>query len=142
VPYVLDTNVVREFYVAAPNEKVIGWLKRQEPENLFITTLNVAEIRYGVERLPEGKKRTGLESWLDDLLLPNFNGRILAFELQSAKVWGAIMAKDKKDGRPRPYMDSLLAAVALAHSMHLVTRNIKDFSGLGVELVNPFDDHG
>jgi predicted nucleic acid-binding protein len=136
--YILDTNILRELYMPVPHEKVIGWLKRQEPENLYITTFNVAEIRYGIEQLPEGKKKSGIESWLENLLLPNFNGRVLTFDLKSAQAWGVITAQDKKNGRPRPSMDGLLASIAIAHDMVLVTRNIKDFSGLGIELVNPF----
>jgi len=136
--YILDTNILRELYVPVPHEKVISWLKRQEPENLYITTFNVAEIRYGIEQLPEGKKKSGIESWLENLLLPNFNGRVLTFDLKSAQAWGVITAQDKKNGRPRPSMDGLLASIAIAHDMVLVTRNIKDFSGLGIELVNPF----
>ena len=136
---ILDTNVLRELYVAAPHEGFKDWFTRQELEDLHITTFNVAEIRYGIEKLPQGKKRRSIEDWLGDLLLPNFRGRILAFDVKSAEAWGAIMASAMKTGRPRPVMDSLLASMALAHGMTLVTRNIKDFTGLGIELVNPFD---
>jgi toxin FitB len=139
--YILDTNVLREFYVPAPNEKAIGWLKQQDPGNLYITTFNIAEIRYGIEQLPEGKKKAGIEFWLNNLLLPNFNSRVLAFDLKSAQAWGMITAQDKKNGHPRPYMDNLLASIAVAHGMALVTRNTKDFSGLDIELINPFGDH-
>jgi predicted nucleic acid-binding protein len=141
VAYILDTNILREMYVSNPNEKFKSWFTKQDKEDFHITTFNVAEIRYGIEKLPQSKKRQDIESWLDDILLPNFNGRILTFDLKSAQAWGVMAAQNTKTGRPRPHMDSLLASIALAHDMVLVTRNIKDFSGLGIELVNPFGDH-
>jgi len=138
---ILDTNVLRELYVPTPNEKFKSWFARQEKEDFHITTFNVAEIRYGIERLPNGKKQQDLEIWLNDLLIPNFTGRILSFDIKSAQAWGGLIAHNIKSGRPRPHMDSLLASMAIAHDMTLVTRNIRDFSGLGIDLINPFGDH-
>jgi len=138
--YILDTNILRELYVPTPNEKFKHWFTRQEQESFHITTFNIAEIRYGVEKLPPGKKRHDIEIWLNNILLPNFNGRILTFDIKSAQAWGVMTAHNTKTGRPRPHMDSLLASIAIAHDMILVTRNIKDFSGLDIELINPFGD--
>lgn len=138
--YILDTNILRELYIPTPDEKFKKWFIKQDQESFYITTFNVAEIRYGIEKLPQSKKRQDIEHWLSNILLPNFSSRILGFDLNSAQAWGAMTARNMKAGRPRPHMDSLLASIALAHDMALVTRNVKDFSGLDIELVNPFGD--
>jgi len=136
---ILDTNVLSEIFRPDPNELVLDWLARQDPQNLYLTALSIAEIYAGVENLQAGKKRSALADWLDDYVLPNFEGRILAFDLKTAPVWGRLIAASKKQGRPRPTIDTMIASIALAHGLALATRNTKDFEGLSLKLINPFE---
>lgn len=136
--YILDTNALSELYIPAPNDGFILWFNRQPSENLYTTALNAAEIRYGIEKLPKGEKKTILETWWNDFLIRNFHNRILDFDLKAAQAWGTLKAADRKNGRPRPIMDGLLAAIALANNLGIATRNTKDFAGLDIDIVNPW----
>ncbi|MDD4616728.1 MAG: type II toxin-antitoxin system VapC family toxin [Alphaproteobacteria bacterium] len=136
---VLDTNILSELFRPDANGNVLVWMKSQNPENLFLTVFTVGEICIGAERLPVGRKRAALESWLESVVLPNFAGRILAFDLKAANVWARLSANDRKNGRPRPTVDAMIASIALAQDLVLATRNIRDFKDLDIPLANPFD---
>ena len=138
VRYILDTNVLSEMFRPDPNEHVLRWIKRHDPEHLFLTVFTVGEIRMGAEKLPPGRKHTSLEAWLDDFVLPNFAGRILPFDVKAANVWARLAANDKKNGRPRPTVDAMIASIALSQDFSLVTRNVRDFEDLDMRLANPF----
>lgn len=138
---ILDTNVLSELFRPDPSDLVLEWLARQDPQKLYLTVFSLAEIYAGIENLPAGKKRSALADWLDDYVLPNFEGRVLSFDPKAAALWGRLTASNKKQGRPRPTIDTMIAAVALAHGLALATRNTKDFEGLSLKLVNPFEKH-
>jgi toxin FitB len=137
--FILDTNVLSEMFRPEPNENVLRWIKRHDPEQLFLTVFTVGEIRIGAEKLPPGKKRTALEAWLDDFVLPNFTGRILTFDVNAVNAWARMVANDKKNGRPRPTIDAMIASVALSQDLSLATRNTRDFDDLDMRLTNPFE---
>lgn len=136
--YILDTNILSETFRPDGNENVLRWLKRCSPEDLYLTAFTIGEIRMGAERLPDGKKRAALENWLENIVLPSFAGRVLAFDAVAAHAWARISANDKRTGRPRPTIDAMIAALAVAHGMSLVTRNVRDFEDLDIRLINPF----
>ena len=138
---ILDTNVLSELFRPDPSELVLKWIARHDPKNLYLTAITIAEIYAGMENLPAGKKRSALATWLDDYVLPNFEGRILSFDLKAAPIWGRLTANNKKQGRPRPAIDTMIASIALAHGLTLATRNTKDFGGLALKLINPFEKH-
>jgi predicted nucleic acid-binding protein len=140
--FILDTNVLSEMFRSDPNENVLRWIKRHDPEHLFLTVFTVGEIRIGAEKLPPGRKRAALEAWLEVFVLPNFAGRILSFDIKAANVWARQAANDKKNGRPRPTVDAMIASIALSQDLNLVTRNVRDFEDLDVRLVNPFERSG
>ncbi len=134
--YLLDTNIISETIRRTPNRSVIAWLDRLPGEALFISVLTVGEIRRGIEMLADGKRREELRLWLEHELPAWFEGRVLPVDLAVADRWGRLLAEI---GRPLPSIDSLLAATALHHGLRLATRNTKDFSYPGIEVINPFE---
>lgn len=139
--YLLDTNVVSEFNRAQmPHPRVVQWFERTPESQFRISVLTLAEIEKGILILDEGKKRRDLQQWFEGELQARFSGRILPIDEAVASQWARFIAPLLKQGRPLPTIDSLLMATALAHGLTLVTRNTKDFSALGVDLMNPWNE--
>lgn len=134
--YLVDTNIFSELARAQPNEKVVNWLRDHE-QDLYVSTITIGEIRRGIEALPQGKRRTGLQSWLTGLC-NRMEGRIVGFNTSTAHVWGQMLAKCDRKGMSLPTLDSQLAATAQRHGLTMVTRNVSDFKNSGVKLHNPF----
>lgn len=136
----LDTNVLSEAMRSAPSKKVLAWLDRNGATGLFLSTITIAEITYGLSCLPDGKRHKDLEFRFLRLLKEGFTDRILPFDEACAHAYGAIMGLRKKEGLPMSVLDGQIAAVAIANGHALATRNIKDFESCGLDLVNPFAD--
>jgi predicted nucleic acid-binding protein len=137
---VLDTNVISEIVKPSPTKAVLTWLAAQSRSTVFITAITQAEILFGVERLPEGKRRTRLYNDIEDLLAREFAGRILAFDDESAPVFARISGNRASMGRPISQFDAMIAAIARCHGAKVATRNIKDLENCGVPLINPWAD--
>jgi toxin FitB len=135
--YLVDTNVFSELVRSKADETVVKWLRDHEPL-LYISTVTIGEIRRGIEGLPVGKRRTGLQLWLTGLC-DRMEGRILSFSTSTAHVWGQMAARCDKRGVSLPTVDSQLAATAHRHGLTMVTRNVGDFKNAGVKLLNPFE---
>lgn len=135
----VDTNVVSATMAPAPNAAVLDWLDRQPTLSLHLSTVTVAEIRYGIAALPDGRRRRGLARRFDALLSEGFAGRILPFDEPSADLYGEIMATRRRAGRPMSVLDGQIAAIAARHRCAIATRNVRDFEGVGLEVVNPFE---
>jgi predicted nucleic acid-binding protein len=136
--FLLDTNVLSEFSRAGmPDQNVDRFLKSKEETSLFASVLTFAEIRRGIELLPAGKRRTQLELWQEDLAL-SFAGRLLPITKPIADRWAVLSAKAQRSGINLANIDGLIAATALEYQMTLVTRNVKDFSGTHVVVLNPW----
>lgn len=136
--YLLDTNVVSEPMRPRPASAVLRWFEARDPLDLFLSSITVGELVAGVGRLePSGRRRT-LEQWLEDVLVPQFRGRILAFDVDAAWRWGKLVSDLASMGRPRPAIDLQIAAIAAQHGLVLVTRNTADFAGLGLEIFDPW----
>lgn len=137
IRYLLDTNIVSEVTKPAPSEALTRWMSEQLDENLFISSLTVAEIRRGILELPAGKKRKRLEDWFSGPEGPPalFADRVLPFDQHAALVWARLMADRKVIGRSRNLLDMIIAAVAEANACVIVTANERDFAGLKV--LNP-----
>lgn len=136
---ILDTNVISEGFRIHPSSVVRAWLDRQEPSELFLCAPVLAELRYGVERLPAGRRRTELDRLVTSAEEDLFANRILPLDRESAHEFGRVVAKRASVGRPILPMDGLIASIAIANGMAIATRDSDDFTGLGIELVNPFE---
>lgn len=135
--YLLDTNIISNVTKPAPSEPLIAWLSKQADEDLFIASLTVAEIWFGVLEKPAGKKRAQLERWFAGPEGPQslFAGRVLPFDEKAGLIWARLMAEGTKAGRPRSALDMILAAGAEANHCIVVTDNERDFTGL--KFINP-----
>lgn len=135
--YLLDTNIISNVVKLQPSDSLVAWMADQHDEDLFISSLTVAEIRRGILEKPHGKKRDALDAWFAGEEGPQalFAGRILAFDDKAALVWAKLMAEGKAAGRPRSALDMIIAAVAGANDCMVVTDNEKDFVGL--QILNP-----
>lgn len=135
----LDTNVVSEAMRPRPDQHVIEWLNRNDSSSLFISTVTIAEIKYGLELLEAGHRRTDLEGRFRRFVDEGFNYRVVALDLAAADEYGKIMAGRRSVGRPLSSLDGQIAATARVHGFVLATRNEKDFQVCGIEVLNPFE---
>lgn len=137
---VLDTNVISEAMSSSPNDNVSRWISAQIAADLFTTVISLAEILYGIELLPQGKRRTTLFSSAESVFLKLFSGRLLLFDEAAARVLPNIAAERRRRGRPTSLFDAQISAIAKANGATLATRNVSDFEGCGIRLVNPWVD--
>ena len=137
--FLLDTNIISEPKQKKPNEKVLEWLDAQDESKLFLSVLTVGEIRKGAARLESGRKKAGLENWLEHLRI-RFSRRILPMSEKTFLVWGKMCGEFENKGSVRSALDSLLEATALEHDLILVTRNVKNFQNSPVTILNPWED--
>ncbi len=137
--YLLDTNVPSEFSRDRPEPRVAAWLKAQPPTTLYLSAVTIGEIRKGLVVLPQGRRRIVLEAWFQTDLLVWFRNRILPVTDSIADRWGVLEGQCQLKGTPLNTADGMIAATALEHDLTLVTRNVKDFAGVGVVLLNPWD---
>ncbi len=136
---ILDTNVLSELMRLQPNKSVVLWIGKHQVSSLFITALTQAEILYGLEILPKGKRRTTLKKVAKSMFEIDFANRILPFDSNATYLFATLAAKRKKIGRPISQIDAQIAAIALSQQAVLATRNVKDFDECGVEIVNPWN---
>lgn len=137
--YLLDTNVISEPRRKLPNENVVQWLAGVEFADVYLSALTVGEIKKGAAKLPSGKQKVALESWLEKLRR-EFAERILPVTEETFLVWGKMVASFENVGIVRPAFDSLLEATALEHDLILVTRKVRNFRGSSVTIMNPWED--
>ena len=135
--WLLDTNIISNATKPAPSERLIAWMAEQADQDLFISSLTVAEVRRGILEKPAGMKRRELERWFSGPEGPQalFAGRVLPFDERAGLIWARLMAEGTAKGRPRSPLDMIIAAVAEANGCVVVTENERDFAGL--EVVNP-----
>ena len=135
----LDTNVVSDSARPRPHPSVHSWFNAQSPNDLFICTPVLAELRYGVERLPKGVRRGYLDRWLQQIEREGFADRIIPFDRRAAHEFGRLLHQRTSKGRPINTMDAIIAAIAKAEGATLATRDGADFADLDIEIVNPFE---
>ena len=135
--YLVDTNIYSEPVKPKPESKVVEWLRKHERE-LYVSTVTIGEIRRGIERLPDGKRKDQLRAWLQSIC-ECMKGRVLSYNISTAHVWGQLKAKWDKAGVSVPSLDSQIAATAQRHGLTVVTRNTSDFDKTGVKVLNPFE---
>ena len=135
--FLLDTNAVSEWVKPRPNPGLIAWMESADEDRIFISVVSLAELRYGVERMAAGRRRSRLEQWLQHELPLRFENRILPVDINVAEAWGSTVSRNEAAGRPISAMDAFLAATAETHHLTLVTRNVSDFPLLKAVL-NPW----
>jgi predicted nucleic acid-binding protein len=137
----LDTNIIGNVTKPAPSGGLVAWMAEQADEDLFISSLTVAEIRRGILEKPAGKKRRELERWFSGPEGPQalFAGRVLPFDEKASLIWARLMADGTAKGRPRSPFDMIIAAVAEANDCVVITENERHFAGL--KIVNPMRAH-
>jgi predicted nucleic acid-binding protein len=138
--FLIDTNVLSEYNrPGGPDAGVKQWLEKTDRQTQHVSVITLAEIQKGIELLGPGKRRAQLEEWLERDLEAWFSGRVLPVDRRVAARWASLLAQATRTGRPLPAIDSLIAATALAHELTIVTRNTKDFEGIGAHTVNPWN---
>jgi toxin FitB len=135
---IVDTNVISEGMRPRPDANVQAWIDAQQQENLFLCTPVLAELFYGIERLPAGARRTHLEQVVLRMEA-TFAERVLGVDRAAAVEYGKLVGQRDRIGRATGTMDALIAAIARAHRATLATRDIHGFADLGIDLVNPFE---
>lgn len=131
----LDTSVISQRVKTLPDERVARWIVAVPSHNLFLSVISLQEIRYGIELMPAGRKRDRLETWLSVDLRRSFANRILPIDERTAELAGKWIAVGKKRGAEPEIGDTLIAATAHIHGLHLATLNHKHFVGFGVPLI-------
>jgi len=138
--YLLDTCAISELVAKQPNQQVIDWIDDLDPEGVHLSVITVGEIRKGIEKLPDSKRKSVLQEWLVGELFVRFHDRILPIDLDVILVWGQMIGRLELIGKKMAAMDSLIAAIALSGNLRLVTRNEDDFKHAGIQIVNPWKD--
>jgi predicted nucleic acid-binding protein len=136
--YLLDTNVLSEVRRPEPDSHVLDWLDQVDEDRVYLSVISIAEIARGVALLDAGRRRDELAAWLTHDLPLRFEARLLPVDSQAALSWGRLMGEAKRAGRGLSVMDGWIAAMADVHDLVLVTRNIRDFEGLGLHLLDPW----
>jgi predicted nucleic acid-binding protein len=136
---VLDTNVLSELMRSQPAGAVFAWVAAQPRAALCTTSVNKAEILYGIAALPEGRRRAALAAAAEAMFTDDFAGQVLPFDEEAAAHYAEIVATRRREGRPIEAFDAQIAATARVADAELATRDIGDFAGCGLTLVNPWE---
>jgi toxin FitB len=135
----VDTNVISELWRDRPNSRVVEWLEYQPRESIFVSSITLAELYFGIVRLDDGRNKLRMSKSIARIERETFAGRVLSFDNKTAVQFGIVRAAWERMGRPINFPDSAIAATALTYGLTLATRNIRDFEGLDLELINPFE---
>lgn len=136
---VLDTNVVSELMRAQPASQVLDWVNAQPSDQLCLCSVVVAELLYGVGRMPDGVRKSAMLSAVQSMVFEDFAGRVLPFDLDAAVAFAQMVVQREKMGRTIATADAQIAAICAAHGARLATRNIRDFASFDLQLINPWD---
>lgn len=136
---VIDTNVISELWKIEPNPAVLRWLDAQAVETLYLSTITVAELRYGIEAMPKGMRRTVFQQRLENEVLPLFADRVMVFDLAAAKAYAELMARAKATGKAIGKADGCIAASAVVHGLIVATRDTSPFQAAGLRTINPWN---
>ena len=135
----IDTNVISELWKAEPNPDVLAWMDAQAVETLYLSAVTVAELRFGVATMPEGKRRSIYQERLEKEVLPAFTGRVLPFDLAASRAYADLMVGAKLTGKAIGKADGYIAATASARSLMVASRDISPFEAAGLKFVNPWE---
>ncbi|MGV7187100.1 type II toxin-antitoxin system VapC family toxin [Xanthomonas axonopodis] len=134
----LDTNVISELWRPQPNPQVVAWIDAQAVETLFLSVVTVAELRFGIAVMPKGRKRSTLHARLEGEVLPLFDGRLLAFDLDASHAFAALASKARTAGLTLGRADAYIAATAVAQGLTVATRDTAPFEAMALDVINPW----
>jgi predicted nucleic acid-binding protein len=134
---ILDTNVLSALMHVAPDKNVVAWLDRQPRASIWITSITVLEIRFGLQIMPGGKRRSALIQSFQELL-DKIDHHVVPFDVAAAQEVGDLMASRQRDGRPGDLRDAMIAGIVIAQHATLATRNTAHFEDIAVPLVDPW----
>jgi predicted nucleic acid-binding protein len=134
---VFDTNVVSELMRSEPSPAVVDWVRARPASELYTTSITLAEIRYGIERLPDGRRKQLLKTVADEVFAA-FEEQVLPFDAEAAASYAAVVSERDRAGSPIDGFDAQIAAICRSHGAALATRNLKDFHGTGIEVLDPW----
>jgi len=137
---ILDTNVVSEFMTSPPASAMLNWLNTQETTSLFLTTITIAEIGFGLRTMTMGKRRDLLTERFEQFVTTAFEQRILPFDVDAARIYGELLGYRREIGRPISSLDGQIAAIARSRGFSVATRNTRDFEECQIDLINPFSE--
>jgi len=135
----LDTNVISEPIKLASDARVLAWLDAQLIESLYVSTISLAELRFGIAALPAGKRKDTLHNSLQQRILPLFNGRILPFDEAASETYGVLRARARAQGKAIATADGYIAATAIHHGLMVATRDFAPFEAAGLKVINPWE---
>jgi toxin FitB len=138
--YLLDTNAISEWFKPRPDPGVVRWLDEVDEDRTYLSVITLGELRKGVDRLSEGRRRDRLDSWLTGELPERFGGRLLSVDGVVADEWGRLLASADNAGSAVDDTDALIAATARVHGLQIVTRNVRHFAAAGVEVISPWQE--
>lgn len=134
----LDTNVVSEPLKLSADAAVLAWIDAQLIETLYLSTISLAELRFGIAALPMGKRRDTLHTSLEQRILPLFSGRILAFDEAASNTYAVLRARARMEGKAIATADGYIAAIAMTHGLIVATRDTGPFEAAGLKVINPW----
>lgn len=134
---VVDTNVVSELMRPAPTPTVVEWIRAQAGRELYTTVITLAEIRYGIERHPDGRRKKLLKTTAEEVFAA-FEEQVLPFDRSAAMQYATIASARERTGAPINGFDAQIASICRTHQAVLATRNLKDFQGTGIDVIDPW----
>lgn len=134
----LDTNVISEPLRLSGDPVVGAWIDSQNVETLYLAAISLAELRFGIAALPDGKRKDGLHKNLERRVVPLFTGRILPFDAAASQAYAEIMARARADGKAIGKADGYIAATAAANGLIVATRDTSPFEAAGLTVINPW----
>ena len=135
---VLDTNLISELWKVDPNPGVLDWIDAQAVATLYLSAITVAELRYGLATMTEGKRRTIYRTRLEHEVLPVFSGRVLPFDLDASEAYAGLMARARAAGKTIGEADGYIVATAATHRLMVATRDTRAFEAAGLNTINPW----
>jgi predicted nucleic acid-binding protein len=135
----IDTNVISELWKAEPDPNVLAWIDAQTIETLYLSAVTVAELRFGLATMPEGRRRAIYQERLEKEVLPMFAGRVLPFDLNASQAYADLMARARAGGKAIGKADGYIAATATTCGLMVATRDISPFEAAGLKIFNPWE---
>ena len=138
---ILDTNVLSELMRPSPSVRVVQWIEQHLASDMATTAITEAEILYGIALLPAGRRRNDLAQAAGAMFAEDFEGRVFPFDSEAAAAYAVLCADRRAAGRPISTFDAQIGAICVARGLTLATRNVPDFEGCGLDLINPWGNH-